>query len=99
MEYAGLVVDPVTRKVSRDGVPIDLTNKEYAVLEMLIRNPGQVYTRTSIMENSWGYDFDNASNVLEVYMNFLRKKIDQSFGKKLLHTVRGVGYVLREDPD
>jgi two-component system OmpR family response regulator len=99
MEYAGLVVDPVTRKVSRDGVPIDLTNKEYAVLEMLIRNPGQVYTRTSIMENCWGYDFDNASNVLEVYMNFLRKKIDQSFGKKLLHTVRGVGYVLREDPD
>lgn len=99
MEYGGIVLDPVTRKVTRDGKPIELTNKEYALLEMLIRNPGQVYTRTSIMENVWGYDFDNASNVLEVYMNFLRKKIDQGFGKKLLHTVRGVGYVLREDPD
>jgi two-component system OmpR family response regulator len=99
MEYAGILIDPVTRKVVRDGKPIELTNKEYALLEMLIRNPGQVYTRTSIMENVWGYDFDNASNVLEVYMNFLRKKIDQGFGKKLLHTVRGVGYVLREDPD
>src|SRR4051794_29124713 len=75
MQYAGLVVDPVTRKVTRDGKPIDLTNKEYALLEMLIRNPGQVFTRISIMENVWGYDFDNASNVLEVYMNFLRKKI------------------------
>jgi DNA-binding response OmpR family regulator len=99
MEYGGIVLDPVTRKVTRDGKPIELTNKEYSLLEMLIRNPGQVYTRTSIMENVWGYDFDNASNVLEVYMNFLRKKIDQGFGKKLLHTVRGVGYVLREDPD
>jgi DNA-binding response OmpR family regulator len=99
MEYGGIVLDPVTRKVTRDGKPIELTNKEYALLEMLIRNPGQVYTRTSIMENVWGYDFDNASNVLEVYMNFLRKKVDQGFGKKLLHTVRGVGYVLREDPD
>lgn len=99
MEYAGLLVDPVTRKVTRDSKPVDLTNKEYALLEMLIRNPGQVFTRISIMENVWGYDFDNASNVLEVYMNFLRKKIDQGFGKKLLHTVRGVGYVLREDSE
>jgi DNA-binding response OmpR family regulator len=97
MEFGGLVVDPVTRKVTREGKAIELTNKEYALLEMLIRNPGQVFTRTSIMENVWGYDFDNASNVLEVYMNFLRKKIDQGFDKKLLHTVRGVGYVLRED--
>ena len=97
MEYAGLVVDPVTRRVSRDGKPIDLTNKEYALLEMLVRNPGQVFTRTSIMENVWGYDFDNSSNVLEVYMNFLRKKIDHGADKKLLHTVRGVGYVMRDD--
>ena len=97
IEYAGIVVDPVTREVSRDGKPVELTNKEYALLEMLLRHPGQVFTRTAIMESVWGYDFDNASNVLEVYMNFLRKKIDQGFDRKLLHTVRGVGYVLREE--
>lgn len=98
MEYAGITIDPVTRKVTRDGQNVELTNKEYALLEMLMRHPGQVFTRTAIMESVWGYDFDNASNVLEVYINFLRKKIDQNFGKKLLHTVRGVGYVLREEP-
>lgn len=97
MEYGGLQVDPVTRAVSRDGKSIELTNKEYALLEMLMRHPGQVFTRTAIMESVWGYDFDNSSNVLEVYMNFLRKKIDQNFDRKLLHTVRGVGYVLREE--
>src|SRR5579872_2296644 len=71
MEYAGLTVDPVTRSVTRGGKSIELTNKEYALLEMLMRHPGQVFTRTAIMESVWGYDFDNASNVLEVYMNFL----------------------------
>jgi DNA-binding response OmpR family regulator len=97
MEYGGIVIDPVKRLVERDGRKVELTNKEYALLEMLMRHPGQVFTRTALMESVWGYDFDNASNVLEVYMNFLRKKIDQGFGKKLLHTVRGVGYVLREE--
>jgi DNA-binding response OmpR family regulator len=62
-----------------------------------MRRPGQVFTRTSLMENVWGYDFDSSSNVLDVYMNFLRKKVDQNFAKKLLHTVRGVGYVLKDD--
>jgi DNA-binding response OmpR family regulator len=98
LEFCGIVIDPVTRRVTRDGKPIELTNKEYALLAMLIRHPGQVFTRTAIMESVWGYDFDNSSNVLEVYMNFLRKKIDTNYTKKLLHTVRGVGYVLREDP-
>ncbi len=97
MEYAGLAVDPVSRAVSRDGKPIELTNKEYALLEMLLRHPGQVFTRTSLLEGVWGYDFDPGSNVLEVYMNFLRKKLDQGHSKKLLHTIRGVGYVLREE--
>jgi two-component system copper resistance phosphate regulon response regulator CusR len=97
LEYAGLIVDPVRRTASRDGAAIELTNKEYALLELLIRHPGQVFTRTAIMEGVWGYDFDNASNVLEVYMNFLRKKVDHGHAKKLLHTVRGVGYVLREE--
>jgi DNA-binding response OmpR family regulator len=98
LEYAGLSLDPVTRAVTRDGRPIELTNKEYALLEMLLRHPGQVFTRTAILESVWGYDFDAGSNVLEVYMNFLRKKIDQGSERKLLHTVRGVGYVLREEP-
>ena len=97
MEYAGLILDPVTRAVSRDGRAIELTNKEYALLELLLRHPGNVYTRTAILESVWGYDFDAGSNVLEVYMNFLRKKIDAGGSKKLLHTVRGVGYVLREE--
>jgi DNA-binding response OmpR family regulator len=97
LEYAGLVLDPVTRAVTRDGRPIELTNKEYALLEMLLRHPGQVYTRTAILESVWGYDFDAGSNVLEVYMNFLRKKVDHGGERKLLHTVRGVGYVLREE--
>ena len=98
MEYAGIVLDPVTRAVSRDGRAVELTNKEYALLEMLLRHPGQVFTRNAILENIWGYDFDAGSNVLEVYMNFLRKKIDKGDAKRLLHTVRGVGYVLREEP-
>ena len=97
MEFAGLILDPVTRAVSRDGRSIELTNKEYALLEMLLRHPGQVFTRNAILESIWGYDFDAGSNVLEVYMNFLRKKIDKGDAKRLLHTVRGVGYVLREE--
>ena len=99
LEYSGIVLDPVTRAVTRDSKPIELTNKEYALLELLLRHPGQVFTRTAILESIWGYDFDAGSNVLEVYMNFLRKKIDAAGKKKLLHTVRGVGYVLREDEE
>ena len=97
LEFAGLSIDPATRAVQRDGRAIELTNKEYALLELLLRHPAQVFTRTAILESVWGYDFDAGSNVLEVYMNFLRKKIDGSGAKKLLHTVRGVGYVLREE--
>jgi len=99
LEYAGVVVDPATRAVSRDGKPVELTNKEFALLELLMRRPGQVLTRTALLENVWGYDFDSTSNVLEVYMNFLRKKLDHGFPRKLLHTVRGVGYVLREEEE
>jgi DNA-binding response OmpR family regulator len=99
LEYAGLTLDPVTRAVVRDNRPIELTNKEYALLELLLRSPGRVFTRTAILESVWGYDFDAGSNVLEVYMNLLRKKVDQGTTRKLLHTVRGVGYVLREEPE
>lgn len=97
LEFSGLTIDPATRTVQRDGRTIELTNKEYALLELFMRHPAQVFTRTAILESVWGYDFDAGSNVLEVYMNFLRKKIDGAGAKKLLHTVRGVGYVLREE--
>lgn len=99
LEFSGLSIDPATRAVQRDGRTIELTNKEYALLELLLRHPAQVFTRTAILESVWGYDFDAGSNVLEVYMNFLRKKIDGNGAKKLLHTVRGVGYVLREESE
>jgi len=99
LEFSGLSIDPATRAVQRDGRTIELTNKEYALLELLLRHPAQVFTRTAILESVWGYDFDAGSNVLEVYMNFLRKKIDGNGAKKLLHTVRGVGYVLREEAE
>lgn len=97
LEYADLKIDPIARRVTRAGRTIELTNKEYALLEVLLRHPGQVFTRTTLLESIWGYDFDAESNVLEVYMNFLRKKVDKGAESKLLHTVRGVGYVLREE--
>lgn len=95
--YRDLVLDPGTRTVTRGGRRIELTNKEYALLEYLMRFPEQVLLRSDLLENVWGYDFETQSNVLEVYMNFLRKKIDAKFERKLLQTVRGVGYVLREE--
>jgi DNA-binding response OmpR family regulator len=99
LQYRDLVLDPATRTVTRGGRRIELTNKEYALLEYLMRYPEQVLTRSVLLENVWGYDFETQSNVLEVYMNFLRKKIDAKAGRKLLHTVRGIGYVLREQEE
>ena len=97
LTYRDLNLDPATRTVTRSGQRVELTNKEYALLEYLMRFPEQVLTRSVLLENVWGYDFETQSNVLEVYMNFLRRKVDAKFDKKLLHTVRGVGYVLREE--
>jgi len=97
LQYRDLLLDPATRTVTRGGKRVELTNKEYALLEYLMRYPEQVLTRNVLLENVWGYDFETQSNVLEVYMNFLRKKIDAHGDRKLLHTVRGVGYVLREE--
>ncbi len=97
LQYRDLVLDPASRTVTRGTRRIELTNKEYALLEYLMRYPEQVLTRSVLLENVWGYDFETQSNVLEVYMNFLRKKIDAKSDKRLLHTVRGVGYVLREE--
>lgn len=98
LAYADLTVDPATRAATRAGKRIELTNKEYTLLEYLMRNPERVLTRAELLEQVWGYDFETPSNVLEVYMNFLRKKVDAKSDRKLLQTVRGVGYMLKEGP-
>ncbi len=97
LQAADLVLDPATRTVRRGGKPIALTNREFALLEYFLRNPGRVLTRTMIAEHVWDYSFDSATNVIDVYVNYLRKKIDANREPKLLHTVRGVGYVLKAD--
>jgi len=94
--FADLRLDPVGHKVWRDNKEIDLTSKEYALLEYFMRSPNQVLTRTMIAEHVWDYTFDSFTNIIDVYVNYLRKKIDRNFDKKLIHTVRGVGYVLKE---
>lgn len=97
LAYRDLLLDTASRVATRGGKRIELTNKEYALLEFLMRRPEQVLSRGELLEHVWGYDFETPSNVLEVYMNFLRKKIDSKFSSKLLHTVRGVGYILKEE--
>ena len=92
---ADLVIDTSSREVRRAGSLVDLTPKEYAVLEYLVRNIGRVMSRTLITEYAWGYDFDPGTNIVDVVINRLRKKVDQSKENRLIHTVRGVGYVLR----
>lgn len=97
IHFADLRLDPVTHKVWRAEKEIDLTAKEYALLEYLVRNPNQVLTRTMIAEHVWDYTFDSFTNIIDVYVNYLRKKIDRDAEKKLIHTVRGVGYILRDE--
>ena len=93
---ADLTLDPVTRAVQRGGKEIELTSKEHALLEYLLRNKGRVLTRSLISEHVWGYQFDTGTNAVSVYVNYLRNKIDSGHDKKLIHTIRGVGYVLKE---
>ena len=95
--YADLRLDPVAHKVWRSDQEIELTTKEYALLEYLMRNPEKTLTRTMIAEQVWDYTFDSFTNIIDVYVNYLRKKVDRDFDKKLIHTVRGVGYVLKEE--
>lgn len=94
--FADVRLDPVSHKVWRGDKEIDLTSKEYALLEYFMRNPEQGLTRTMIAEQVWDYTFDTFTNIIDVYVNYLRKKIDHGFDKKLIHTVRGVGYMLKE---
>ncbi len=95
LRVAGLEVDTVTREVRRAGQVIALTGKEYAVLEYLVRNPNRVLTRAQIAEHVWDYDFTAMSNVVDVYIRYLRRKLDDGREPKLIHTVRGVGYQLK----
>jgi DNA-binding response OmpR family regulator len=91
----GLVMDVVRHEVRRDSRRIDLSPREYALLEYFMRHPGQVLTRTQLLEGVWGYEPDVTSNLVDAYVHNLREKIDRGDGRKLLHTVRGVGYALR----
>lgn len=98
MAFSDLSLDPVTREVARGERRISLTRTEFSLLEMLIANPRRVLTRSRILEEVWGFDFPTSGNALEVYVGYLRRKTEADGEPRLIHTVRGVGYVLRETP-
>jgi heavy metal response regulator len=97
LQVDDLVLDVAAHKATRGSREIVLTMKEYSLLEYLVRNAGKVVTRTMIAEHVWDYDFDSMTNVIDVYVNYLRKKIESDSGQKLIQTVRGVGYILKEE--
>jgi len=97
VEVGDLRLDPVARQVWRGETEIELSAKQFTLLEVFMRNPGHVLTRTRLLEHAWEYDFEHRSNVIEVNIRYLRCKIDQPFGVKSLETVRGAGYRLRKD--
>ena len=92
-----LSLDPATHEVRRRDTPIDLSPKEFALLEMLMRRNGEVVTRAALMEHGWDLAYDGDANILDVYVRYLRQKVDRPFGRSSIETVRGVGYRLRED--
>jgi two-component system response regulator MprA len=96
LRFADLSLNPVTREVRRGDRPIDLTRTEFSLLEMFLRRPRRVLDRSFILEEVWGYDFPTTANSLEVYVGYLRRKTEAEGEPRLIHTVRGVGYVLRE---
>jgi len=97
LQFADLTLDPARHTAFRGGQKIDLTAKEFALLDYFMRNPRRVLTRTMIIEHVWDYDFDTGTNVVDVYVNYLRKKIDSDREPKLIHTIRGVGYVMKAE--
>ena len=97
LEIADLSIDTSKRLVKRGGCEIELSSKEYAILEYLMRNKGIVVSKEKIEENIWNYEYEGTSDVIKVYMHHLRKKIDDNYEKKLLHTIKNVGYVIKED--
>ncbi len=98
LEVGDLILNPASREVTRGGRRIELTTKEYALLEYMMRNAGRVLTRPMIAEHVWNLDFDTFTNVIDVYVNYLRNKIDKGHERKLIQTVRGSGYVLKAEP-
>ncbi len=96
LKVADIELDPVSRSVNRSGEKINLTGKEYALLEYLMRNPGTVLSETKIIEHVWDMNFDSLSNTVNVYIHHLRNKIDKGFSHQLIHTVRGMGYMIEE---
>ncbi|MEU6249443.1 response regulator transcription factor [Glycomyces sp. NPDC047010] len=96
LRFDDLTLNPVTREVERAGRQVRLTRTEFAILELFMRHPRQVLTRSVLFEDVWGFDYGGGSNSLDVYLGYLRKKLEADGGRRLLHTVRGVGYVLRE---
>ena len=98
LRVGDLVLHPDGRRVSRAGTPIELTAKEFALLEYLMRHPGAVLTRSRLIEHVWDFAYDGDSNVVDVYIRYLRQKIDRPFGRESIETVRGSGYRLREEP-
>jgi two-component system copper resistance phosphate regulon response regulator CusR len=97
LRVADLVLDPAARTISRAGQQIELTQKEFSLLEYLVRRVGDVVTRTAIIENVWDMNYDSLTNVVDVFINRLRVKIDKPFGKPLIHTVRGAGYRIQDE--
>lgn len=97
LRIADLMLDPATRVVERAGQRIELSAKQFALLHYLMRQAGQVVSRTMIQEHVWNFEFDGLTNVVDVHINRLRNKVDRGFERPLIHTLRGVGYVLRED--
>jgi two-component system, OmpR family, response regulator len=97
LNVSDLLLDPATRHVQRGDAVLDLTAKEFALLEFFMRHPGQVLSRTRILEHVWDFAFDANSNVVDVYVRHLRDKVDRPFGKRSIETVRGVGYRLRTE--
>jgi DNA-binding response OmpR family regulator len=97
ISFADLRLDPVSHKVWRNDKEIELSGKEYDLLEYFVRNPNQVVTRAMIAEHCWDYTFDTFTNIIDVYINYVRKKIDSNTDRKLIHTVRGVGYIFKEE--
>jgi two-component system OmpR family response regulator len=92
-----LALDPATRAVRRGEVEVELSPKEFAVLETFMRRPGRVLSRFELLEHAWDYDYEHRSNVIDVYVRYLREKIDRPFGRESIETVRGAGYRLRAD--
>jgi two-component system OmpR family response regulator len=94
LQVGDLALDPAAHSVSRAGQQVELSAREFALLEFLMRHPGEVVSRTAILEHVWDYNYDGLSNVVDVYVGYLRRKLEQPFGRALIRTVRGVGYAL-----